>query len=77
MIMKRFKTHLTREYIIEIIAESEEQAKELTELYVSGGFDESSESVRLKEKFQILAIKPSLNEVWMVEENDDDNTDNN
>lgn len=66
--MKKFKVHLTRDYVVEINAENEDAAKEFTELYVSGGNDESSKLVRLKYKFQIEKIKPTLNEAWLVEE---------
>ena len=66
--MKKFKVHLTRDYIVEINAENEESAKEFTELYISGGNDESKIITRLQKKFQIEKIEPTLNEAWMVEE---------
>ena len=66
--MKKFKVHLTRDYIVEINAENEESAKEFTELYISGGNDESKVITRLQKKFQIEKIEPTLNEAWMVEE---------
>ena len=68
MKMKKFKVHLTRDYTVEINAENEDAAKEFTELYVSGGTDDSVDMTRLKNKFQIEKIEPTSNEVWMVEE---------
>lgn len=66
--MKKFKVHLTRDYTVEINAENENAAKEFTELYISGGNDESKEIMRLQHKFEIKKIEPSLNEAWLVEE---------
>lgn len=66
--MKKFKVQLTRDYIVEILAENEMAAKEFTEQYVSGGTDESREATRLKNNFQIVNIKPTNNEAVFVEE---------
>ena len=66
--MKKFKVHLTRDYVVEINAENEDAAKEFTELYVSGGMDDSREVTRLKGRFQIEKIKPILNEALVLEE---------
>jgi len=66
--MKKFKVHLTRDYTVEINAENEDAAKEFTELYVSGGTDDSREITRVKNKFRIEKIEPTLNEAWLVEE---------
>jgi hypothetical protein len=66
--MKKFKVHLTRDYTVEINAENENSARQFTELYVSGGADESREKTRLLNKFQIEKIEPTLNEAWFVEE---------
>lgn len=66
--MKKYKVHLTRDYTINIIAENEDDAKEFCEQYISGGVDESKEITKLKDKFLIEKIEPTLNEVWLVEE---------
>jgi hypothetical protein len=66
--MKKFTVHLSREYVVQIEANNEDDARTFTELYVSGGFDESSEVTRKQDNFQIRHIKPSFNEVFYVEE---------
>lgn len=66
--MKEFRVQLTREYVITISAENKDAAREFTELYVSGGKDDSSATTQQKKKFKIENIKPTTNEAWMVEE---------
>jgi hypothetical protein len=66
--MKKFTVHLSREYVVQIEANNEDDAMNFTELYVSGGFDDSIEATRKKDNFQILHIKPTLNEAHYVEE---------
>jgi len=68
MKMKKFTVHLSREYVVQIEANNEDDARNFTELYVTGGFDNSSETTRKKNNFQICHIKPTLNEVHYVEE---------
>jgi hypothetical protein len=64
--MKKFTVHLAREYVVEIEAENEDAAREYTELYVSGGIDDSSQSFRIEKQFQIQNIKPVLNEATCI-----------
>jgi hypothetical protein len=66
--MKKFKVHLSREYVVFIEANNEDDAQAFSELYVSGGVDESREITRKKDNFQIYHIKPTLNESSYVEE---------
>ena len=65
--MEKFTVYLTREYVVQIEANSEDDAQTFTSLYVSGGIDESNESIRKQNKFEILHIKPTLNEAFSVE----------
>jgi hypothetical protein len=65
--MREFTIHLTREYVVQIRANNGEDAKSLTELYVSGGFDDSNELIQKKYDFQIQNIKPILNEAISLE----------
>jgi hypothetical protein len=65
--MREFSIHLTREYIVQIKANNEEDARCLVELYVSGGFDDSDESIQKKYNFQIQNIKPILNDAISLE----------
>lgn len=60
--------YLTREYVVEIEADSEEAAQMFTSLYVSGGVDESNELIRQQNNFKIHNIKPTLNDSFCVEE---------
>jgi hypothetical protein len=66
--MRKFIVHLSREYVVEINAENEEKAREFTELYVSGGEDDSREITRLTDNFQIDKIKPIINDAMILEE---------
>jgi hypothetical protein len=66
--MKKFIIYLSREYVVHIEAENEDDARDFTALYVSGGFDESSETTRKQNNFQIHHIKPTLNEAFCFEE---------
>lgn len=66
--MKKFTVYLSREYVVHIEANNEDDAKENTELYVSGGFDDSSKSIRSQNSFQILKITPTLNETFCMED---------
>ena len=66
--MKKFKVFLTRDYVVEINAENEEAARGFTELYVSGGTDDSPQKVKDEKKYQIERITPTLNEAFYVEE---------
>jgi len=68
--MKKYQVHLTREYVVEICAENEDAAKEFTELYVSGGIDDSTKSTQTNKSFSIERIVPTLNEAWIVLEKD-------
>ncbi|HAN00266.1 MAG TPA: hypothetical protein DCQ26_16860 [Marinilabiliales bacterium] len=65
--MNKFTVYLSREYIVQIEADNEDDARNFTELYVSGGFDDSSEATRKQDNFQIRHIKPTLNEAFYVE----------
>ena len=66
--MKKFTVHLSREYVVQIEANNEDDARNYTQLYVSGGFDASREATRKHDAFQICNIKPTLNEAFYVEE---------
>lgn len=66
--MKKFIVHLSREYVVQIEADNEDDARNFTELYVSGGFDDSNETYRKQNNFQIRHIEPTLNEAHYVEE---------
>ncbi|TDG35678.1 hypothetical protein EZJ43_11690 [Pedobacter changchengzhani] len=64
--MKKFTIALTREYIVEIEAINEDDAKHFVEYYVSGGKDDSIARTRKKENFRIIEIKPVLNETLVI-----------
>lgn len=65
--MKKFRVFLTREYVVEIEAESEDLARQYSELYVSGGEDDSKKRIFDNHKFNIIHIKPTLNESSNIE----------
>ena len=66
--MKKFKVMLTRDYIVEIKANNEDDAKECAEFFVSGGLDASTIIDQQKYNFQIERIKPVTNNAFEVEE---------
>ncbi|HLP04949.1 MAG TPA: hypothetical protein VK152_05910 [Paludibacter sp.] len=66
--MKKYIVYLSREYVVKIDAENEEDAMEFAGYYVSGGFDESDSEARERCKFKIREIKPTLNESYFVDE---------
>ena len=66
--MKKFKVLLTRDYIVEINAENENDAKECVEFFVSGGLDASKKIDQEKYNFEIERIKPITNHAFEVEE---------
>ena len=59
---------LTRDYIVEIKANNEDDAKECAEFFVSGGLDASTIIDQQKYNFQIERIKPVTNNAFEVEE---------
>ena len=66
--MKKYKVLLTRDYIVEIKANSEDEAKECTEFFVSGGLDASTKIDQQKYNFEIERIKAITNNAFEVEE---------
>ena len=66
--MKKYKVLLTRDYIVEIKANNEDDAKECAEFFVSGGLDASTIIDQQKYNFQIERIKPVTNNAFEVEE---------
>lgn len=66
--MKKFIVHLSREYVVQIDANNEDDARVYSELYVSGGIDESTGIICSTHNFRIQHIKHTLNEAHYVEE---------
>jgi len=66
--MKKFTVHLSREYVVQIEANNLDDAQTFTAQYISGGIDESSDTIRKKNNFKIHHIKPTLNEAFYFEE---------
>lgn len=66
--MKKYQVFLTRDYAIEIKAKNKTEARECSEFFVSGGLDASTEIERQRFHFEIIRIKPIVNEAFEVEE---------
>lgn len=66
--MKKFRVSLSRDYVVLMSAENENDAKSFVEQYVSGGSDDSTQAARKRGKFKIENIKPTSNDAWFVEE---------
>jgi len=70
--MNKYRIFLTRDYVVEIKALNEDEAKECAEFFVSGGLDASTEKERKRYNFEITRIKPIVNDAFEVEEMIDD-----
>lgn len=70
--MNTYQVELTKSYLITIQAESEEKAREFSELYTGDIIDLSSENDRMKNNFSIDDIECTINESFGCEliEND-------
>lgn len=69
--MKEFEIVLTKSYIVNIKAENEFTARELSEFFTSDITDISTEKDRLNFNFKIENIECKLNETYeVIEENE-------
>ena len=66
--LKKFQVSLTRDYVVEIKAQDELDARQFTEFFVTGGLDGSTQVERDHYNFEIERIKPIVNEVFEIEE---------
>lgn len=66
--MKTYQVFLTRDYIVDIKAPNEREAAECTEFFVSGGLDASTEKERERWNFEIVRIKPVVNDAFEIHE---------
>lgn len=66
--MKNFQVFLTRDYIVDIQADSQREAAEYAEFFIAGGFDASTEDERRLRNFEIVRIKPVVNEAFEIHE---------
>ena len=66
--MKIFNVMLTRAYRVQIEAEDENSAKELSEFFMGDPKDESTEKDRSQYNFGIQEIEMMMNEAFEVEE---------
>lgn len=62
--MKSYQVVLAKSYLININADTEEQARRACEFYTSDIKDISSEEVRIKENFIIEKIESATNETF-------------
>jgi len=62
--MKKYQVVLTKSYIVQVSAETEEQARKVCEFYTSNIRDISTKENRKKEKFQIEEIDCTMNETY-------------
>ncbi|CAN5417547.1 hypothetical protein BH18ACI1_BH18ACI1_11160 [soil metagenome] len=66
--MKTFQVSLSKSYLINIVAENEENAKRLAEFYTSDIRDISTESEHITEKFSIREIECQTNDAFDCKE---------
>lgn len=66
--MKTYKVSLSRTYIVEIDAKDEEQAKFLSEFFITSGRDGANEKERKDFVFRFNEIEMIENEAFEVEE---------
>ena len=66
--MKTYKVLLHRDYIVNIDAKNEEEAMQLTEFFIAGEKDASTEKERGQYSFRINEIEMVTNDVFEAEE---------
>ena len=66
--MKTFRVALHRDYLVEIDARNEEEARQLTEYFLSDPKDASTAKDREEHSFRILEIEMAVNEATEAEE---------
>lgn len=69
--MKNFKVMLTRNYIVDISADNKEDAKLLSEFFISSVKDDSNKLNQSELKFNINNIEMTFNEAFEVEDNNE------
>lgn len=69
--MKTYKVLLHRDYIVHIDAKNEEEARYLTEFFIAGENDASTEKEREQHGFRINEIEMVANDAFEIEENED------
>ena len=71
--MKTFEVVLSKSYIVKIKANNADLAKEFSQYYTSDIIDLSSKKDRNDKNFEIENIDCKVNEVFEVEENNENN----
>lgn len=66
--MKTYKVLLHRDYIVNIDANNEEEAKQLAEFFIAGEKDASTEKEREQHSFRINEIEMVNNDAFEAEE---------
>ena len=66
--MKTYKVTLHRDYIVNIDANTEEEAMSLAEFFIAGGKNTSTEKEREQHSFKISEIEMVMNDAFEVEE---------
>lgn len=66
--MKTYKVLLHRDYIVNIDANNEEEAKQLAEYFIGGAKDDSMEKEREHHNFRINEIEMVTNDAFEVRE---------
>jgi hypothetical protein len=66
--MKKYQVYLSRTYIVDIQAESEEEACRNVEYYLGDCEDLSTENDRKTGNFLIEEIEPAINEAFEITE---------
>ncbi|MFN0159562.1 MAG: hypothetical protein ACKVRP_15980 [Bacteroidota bacterium] len=66
--MKTFQVFLTRDYVVDVVANNREEAAACAEFFVSGGVDSSTEEEQEHYSFKIQRIKPVVNEAFEIHE---------
>ena len=67
-LMKTYKVSLHRDYIVNIDANNEEEAKSLAEFFIAGEKDASTEKEREQYSFKINKIEMVTNDSFEVED---------
>jgi len=68
--MRKYKVVLHRDYIVNIDANTEEEAMQLAEFFITGEKDSSTEKEREQHSFRINEIEMVTNDAFEVEDSE-------
>ncbi|MBX3292113.1 MAG: hypothetical protein KF881_04365 [Acidobacteria bacterium] len=71
--MKNYKVFLHRDYVVEMSAQDETEARKCAEFFVTDGVDGSTKEHQNRYNFEITSVRSMTNDAYEVEEIDNGN----